>query len=222
MNIKFDTISANEYAMNPVIDKTFKLRLQEQGCSHFLILSHSSNENLTSLDDDFRNVLIGREEQLLTFDDEYIDSLSMRVTCVDRLLYIKNGGIVQLPARPACYIVLGCRFYQETNLFKIFMPDNLNSCKTKVFAEVTYSISPYFIEKKKLFKTQNIRTDFYAVRIENIAEYSDGDIYYTIDNKYKYPITKRMLGMQILIKSAGTVPAFYSSTRDLIIKEKNR
>ena len=106
---------------------------------------------------------------------------------------------------PASYAVFSCEYNVEADICKVYVPNDACNYQCSVESKVEVLIKKDIPEKKGLFaklQKQSEVKEYYLVRIPQIPGYVDGELYYSFENcKYRYPVTKRMLGKEIPIPS---------------------
>jgi hypothetical protein len=116
--------------------------------------------------------------------------------------YVNN---YQFAVSPAAYAVFCCEYDAETDICKLYVPNDacLYQCNVSSNVEVRIEAEPV---KKKLFSYTPVK-QYYTVMIPSIPGYVDGSLYYTFDGcKYRYPITKPMLGKEFSVPAFETKP----------------
>ena len=228
MIIKFEGLQSNRYVMNPILEKGNRLSFVEKGCTHFFVISTKRGNQVDIKSELFRRALEKIGSDLCAPDktkDKLLDGFpGTRVTCVDKNTYLRESSLIQLPQRAAAYWVFGGVYQADDEYLEIYFPEELpDALNTKV--DVVCKIAAVEEQKKGLFRKISNLTDYYAVMIDKLDEYTDGGIVYRVNGCHlegepiEYSVTQEMLGVRFFVKSNGTPPVFVSKLQGLELKQ---
>lgn len=219
MDVILEKMDGQVYAMNPEVEKIQGqnyMKLVHSGCTHVLLLYAMLDEKINFMEENTKTLLKNLKEDILTGDVLTFSDSSMKARIVDYVTIQKNRGSIQLPEIAANYAICACRYNQQDDSLKLYLPDrDLIRYQTTVSVEVKYKVEPYEIPVKKGFLgicgVEMQRTDFYKVLVgTEKSNFSSGDIVYTIDREpWKYPVTEEMKGREVLIKSGNGNPRVF-------------
>lgn len=224
MKIQLLNANGSHYAGTPQSEKRGAkriIRFAYAGCSGYLLLrsplekqidlhSETTQHALAVLGD---RILGGQEVQLPQM--EYI---TVRYISHDEIF--RSGDCVEIRDDPANYAV--CGVLKKEDICQILLPLENMLYTTAVAVELYYSVEPYMIQVRKgLFRKVMEQSDFYWVRFERKPSYVDGMVYYTIGRSgTRFPVTERMLGASVLIKTNKQIPEFHAATPGVVLKKK--
>ncbi|GFH42507.1 hypothetical protein Hs30E_10580 [Lactococcus hodotermopsidis] len=195
--MKFQLIDFDEkhYASNIVqVDNLLKWDIL--GNTHHLVIRAEYGSVIRFAEEEKNEIVKHANEQILSGKEiRYNDN---RFFAVIPKGYVNN---YQFTVSPATYAVFCCEYDAETDICKLYVPNDacLYQCNVSSNVEVHIKAEPV---KKKLFSHVQEK-QYYSIHIPNIPGYVDGSLHYTFDGcKYRYPITKVMIGKPF------SVPAF--------------
>lgn len=222
MDIIFKDMDGTCYAMQPTIVKDqspqkIRITLNQKGCGYFLIFcSPMSSPVELVIHDKLKKNFCALGDKILSASAMNFGDMKAELTCMDYGKYIVSGNAIILPEKAGSYSICGAIYYQEKNLLEIYLPTDKISYQAQLSVDVKYHIEPFTIERKHLFRTEQVRTPFYRLRIEDKPNYISGSLYYTIGNMpFKFPISREMLGNEVFIRSGETYPVLKSDTNGI-------
>jgi hypothetical protein len=115
--------------------------------------------------------------------------------------YVNNYTITVSPSK---YAVFCCEYDGETDVCKLYVPNAACQYQCDVSASVEVRLTHEEAKKGFLGRLtgKHAEKDYFTLYIPNIPGYAEGSLHYTFDGcKYKYPITKAMLGKPVSIPS---------------------
>lgn len=224
MKIQLYNADGFHYAGTPQTEKRGEkrvIRFAYAGCSGYLLLraplekpidllSETTQHALAALGD---RILMGMEEQL-----PHMEYITVRFISHDELY--RGGDCIEIRDDAANYAV--CGVLQEADVCRILLPLEHMLYATAVAVELHYSVEPHMVQVKKgLFRKGMEQSDFYRVRFERKPSYVDGMVYYTIGRSgIRFPVTERMMGNTVLIKTNQQIPEFHTATPGVVLKKK--
>ena len=229
MKVRLETMNSQIYAMDPQVEKIQEhnmLRLTHKGCTHILLIYTNLSQQIDYTSQDLKT---GLESLDSIQDDSNIGNTKMKVRFIDYFTLQKNREYIQLPDVAGNYGICSCVYDKQSDEMIVYLPaNNITRYATTVSVEMKYTIKPYLVESggflKGLFKSKKEeKTDFFIVKIgTKDLDFQSGDIVYTFsDCEYKFPVTKEMLGKEILIKGKnGERPRFQAAVPGMILKEE--
>lgn len=192
MKCKLVEFDDKHYASN-VSQSDMTLKWNALGNTHNLIVRGAYGSNIVFSETERSALERVPNEQLFSGKEIRYDE--------NRYLTFFPKGYVnnyQITACPAAYAVFCCSYEQETDTCTLFVPNDacLYQCNVASQIEVHISLEPV---KKSFFSRKPAKT-YYSVSIPMIPGYVDGSLQYRFDGcKYRYPITKAMLGKSVSI-----------------------
>ncbi len=208
------------YAKLPKIDTQKRMTFQNKNCTHFLIISASVDDELDIL----KNGMIERISES-DYDPDSADVKSIKqykLRFVKQSSYVAIGNFVQMDDRSSAHSVYGCVYNKNEGVLNIFIPDKLEDSQVFVPYNVKYSVKRHMTEPKSGFlgigKKAAEFTGYYRVNIENLQDYQNGSIYYTVGS-LNYFVTKEMLGKNIFIKAGrgNEEPAIKTTNKSITL-----
>ena len=190
------------YVKNPHIDAQRRLTFSSRNCTHYLIVSGTIGDEM----DIRKNGVLERLPEIRAAQNSG-DTFSIgkyRVRLVRQSTYIAAGNHVQMDTKSSCHSVYGCIFTEADDRLDICIPEKAEESVVYIPLKVKYQIRPQKTEEKKGFlgigRKEAEFSGYYVVRVDDIQEYQDGCIYYTL-NGFTYYLSKEMLGKYIYIKA---------------------
>ncbi|MDR2713305.1 MAG: hypothetical protein LBB91_09375 [Clostridiales bacterium] len=117
---------------------------------------------------------------------------------------------------PAAYGVFCCEYDKDTDICRLYLPNEACLYQCNVAASIMISI-----EKEKAKKgfwglaKKGSGPTSYIINIPLIPNYSDGLLYYTYDGyAYQFPVTKRMLNKPLSIPALADKPPLIKAAPD--------
>lgn len=224
MKIQLVTADGFHYAGTPQTEKRGEkrvIRFAYAGCSGYLLLraplekpidlhAETTQHALAALGD---RILMGMEEQL-----PHMEYITVRYIAHEELY--RSGDCIEIRDEAANYAV--CGVLQSAGVCRILLPLERMLYTTAVAVELYYSMEPHMIQVKKgLFRKGMEQSDFYRVHFERKSSYVDGMVYYTIGRSgIRFPVTERMMGATVLIKTNQQIPEFHAATPGVVLKMK--
>ena len=123
----------------------------------------------------------------------------------DRFFAVVPKGYVnnyQFMVSPATYAVFCCDYDAESDVCKLYVPNDacLYQCSVSANIEVRITKEPV----KTGWFSRKPKKQYYTVHIQTIPGYVEGSLHYTFDGcKYRYPVTKAMLGKDLSVPAFG-------------------
>ena len=229
MDIERIESDSSVYALNPQIERrgdgTIILKLDEYGCTYFLLLTTRSGKSIDVFDekilDSIREKIKGvaGKEQLISLREERILE-GIKISCYGYNQYKMCGNAIELPNRAAEYYVLGCRI--SGGVLRIYMPEKCANCSACVSITVNYRCKKATVEEsKRILSKDIISRDYFVVEFEDIPNYNDGDIFYSFDGiPWRFPITEEMIKKKrFFIETMAGRPKFESAVSGLELRE---
>lgn len=222
MELEFREYDGSIAALNPRIERSgdqLMMKLNEHGCDYFLVLSRIPGGYVDLHDMQIREELLKKQDFLPTVQDEPLTE-EIAFSCVEWSDYRVNDYAIDLPNRIAEYTVVGCR--EEEGRLVVFMPEEGMSCSAKVSLTVSYRLVMISGEvSRRPFAKAAMQQSFYVAEFDDIPNYQDGEIVYTLEgSQWKYPITREMLGKKKLFIEAGCgIPKFSTAVSGLELKK---
>lgn len=223
MDIQFREYDGSFFALNPRIERRVNqlvIELDEQACTHFLILSHAPGTTADLRDPQLQEALRSRGEALLEADREALTE-EITVSCVSYRNYRMNEKAIKIPYQITEYMIFGCRLLrnQEPEVFRVALPQEQMHFSTCVSFTVSYRLQLWNAEKSAAGKRGG--RSFYIAEFEEVPDYQDGGIVYTLEGlPFSFPITKAMLGGQKLYIDAGRgMPKFQTTISGLSLRK---
>lgn len=197
MNIRLVDFDDKHYASN-VVQSDMMLKWNALGNTHNLIIRSEYGSNIQFSEKEkveiekFSNdqILSGKE---IRFSDKYFFTFTQKG-------YVNNHSI---SICPATYAVFCCEYDQNSDTCTLFVPNEACLYQCNVVSQIDVHIEREVVKRRIFSFSKTPDKQIYTVHIPTIPGYTDGNLCYTFDGcKYKYPITKAMLG------HAFSVPAF--------------
>lgn len=230
MKVLLDKMNSEVYAMNPQIERIQgqnQMTLAHLGCTHVFVFCAPLNMEIDLMDTNIQSGLKNIGGEIFRGNEIPLEISKITVKSIDFITLQKRKGCIFLPEKAANYAICACRYDSQNEVIHLFLPDR-NSFKyqASVSVEITYSITPYTISAKKGFwgfgGTVEKQTDYYKVVVgTEKVDFPSGGIIYTLDDlPYKYPITEKMRGKEMLIKANnGRPPRFIAVLPGLTLKQ---
>lgn len=156
---------------------------------------------------DFEQKEISKYSNELFFSENEVRYSNNRFFVVLRKGYVNK---YQYTTSPASYAVFCCDYNPESDICTLYVPNDACMFRCNVSSIINVKVVKE-TNKKKLF-AHLPEKQYYTVLIPVIPGYVDGSIHYTFNQcKYRYPITKSMLGKPI------SVPAYNSSPPEIVV-----
>ena len=218
MIINYENHDGYFYAKNPQIDAQRRLTFSYRNCTHYLIISGAIGDELNILKNGVLDHIA--EINILQNNGETLNIGKYKVRIIKQSTYIAVGNHVQMDTKSSCHSVYGCVYAEAEDKLSIYIPKKVEESIVYIPVTVKYQIKPQKTEEKKGFlgigKKEAEFTGIFIIRIDDIQEYQDGCIYYTL-NGFNYYITKEMLGKNIYVKAdkSKTEPVFRSANRSI-------
>ena len=194
MKFCFEHFDNLHYASN-IVQSEMVLKWNTKGNTHSLIMRGPYGDSLK-----MEKGEIAAIERLST--DDLLSGMELQLT-EDRFITFTPKGYVnnhRVSVAPATYAVFCCVYDATTGICKLYLPNDacLYQCNVSAVINVTIEAQP--IKKRWLLKKpENPR---FTVEIPSIPGYIDGSLFYRFNNcKYRYPITKAMLGRAFSVAS---------------------
>lgn len=226
MKIIFQEYNGNAYALNPRIERDqnqLSLTFDEQACSHFLLFTHRPGDILNLREELMQEQLYSLGENLLSTENQKLSN-TIAVRCIPYHEYrMINNRSIKLAERIAGYTIFGCQMMRQYDpeQFHIILPQAHMSNYINVSVDVPYRIS-YVPENDGMRGAyRHSAQAFYVVQFEDVDNYQDGAVVYTLDNMpIPIPITKEMLGGKKLYIDAGMgAPKFQTAISGFNLKK---
>lgn len=222
MIINYQNNAGNFYAKNPGVDAKRRLTFNNNGCTHFLIVSGSIGDEM----DIRKNGILDRIAEIPALQDnnEELNKEKYKVRLIQQPSYIACGNCVQMEQGYSSHAVYGCKYDKANNKLNIYIPENDYEYVIDIPFTVKYSIRQHKSEAKSGFlgfcKKSAEFTGTYILHIDDVQDYQDGYIYYKLKD-YDYFITKEMLGKNIYIKTGKNAPepVLLSKSRSISIRK---
>lgn len=224
MNILFQQADSNCYASMPQTEKRADgriIRFSHAGCTGYLLLQAplSTPIDLSSaeLQDALRLVgdalNSGRELPLPGTD-------RITVRYLSRAELHRGNDHAEIRDEAANHAV--CGVWESGSEFRVILPAQGMRYTTAVAVELSYSSVPHMVTvRKRFFRQETVQSDFYRVTFDQKINYSDGMVYYTIGtSKFRFPVTEKMMGRTVLIKTNKQCPEFHSANAGVILKKR--
>lgn len=221
MEVILEKMNSQVYAIRPQVEKVQGqnyMKINYEGCTHILLLCRALDNKIDFLDEEVRMQLQQLEEKVLSGEEVPMSGNGIKARTVSYVAMRQNRDVIALPDLAANYAVCGCRYDRQKDQFRLYLPESASSqYQTVVSIEVSYHVEPYTVPVKKGFLglggTEYCRTDFYkAIIATERSHFCSGDIVYTVSgSNYKYPVTDKMKGKEILIRSMGDAPPRFFS-----------
>ena len=218
MIINYENHDGYFYAKNPHIDAQRRLTFSNRNCTHYLIISGAIGDEMNIL----KNGVLDHIAEINIFQNngETLNIGKYKVRIIKQSTYIAVGNYVQMDTKSSCHSVYGCIFTEAEDKLSIYIPEKVEESIVYIPLTVKYQIKPQKTEEKKGFlgigKKEAEFTGIYILRIDDVQEYQNGCIYYTL-NGFNYFISKEMLGKNIYVKAdkSKTEPALRSTNRSI-------
>ena len=196
MKIQLIDFNEKHYASN-ILQVDNLLKWDILGNTHHLLIRAEYGSNIRLTEDEKNKIERYETNQILSGKEiRYSDN---------RFFVFLPKGFVnnyQFTVSPAIYAVFCCEYDEETDICKLYIPNDACLYQCNVSSNVEVQIKPEQVKRRRLFSNKQEK-QYYTIQIPNIPGYVDGGLHYTFDEcKYCYPITKAMLG------KAFSVPAF--------------
>jgi len=124
--------------------------------------------------------------------------------------YVNNYNMTVCPARYAVYC---CSFEAAEDVCTIYMPNDACLYQCDVVSRIEVHIIREEMKKKGLFHSKKPEVQYYTIHIPSFPGYEDGSLYYSYDGcRYRYPITRAMLGTSFSVPEYNGSAPFIRST----------
>ena len=226
MDVYFREYTSNAYALNPRIERNanqLRLKFDEENCSHFLLFSHTPEEKVDLHNPHLQELLSKMSDGLLREEKQAVTN-TISVQCVKYKDYrIRNDYSIPLKDSIAGYTIFGCQMMRqyEPEQFHVIMPQEHMNNSITVSVSVPYRIS-YFPDNEGAHGANRRGGQaYYLVQFEDVPNYQDGGVVYTLDNiPVSFPITRQMLGGKKLYIDGGKgAPKFRTTVSGLVLKK---
>lgn len=224
MNILFQQADSNHYASMPQTEKRPDgriLRFSHDGCTGYLLLQAPLS---TTIDLDSGKL----QEALRLVADSLSSGRELPLPGTDRITvrYLSRAALhrsndhTEIRDEAANHAV--CGVWETGNEFRVILPVQGMKYTTAVAVELSYTSTPHMVTVRKgLFRRETVQSDFYQVTFDQKINYSDGMVYYTIGtSKFRFPVTEKMMGRTVLIKTNKHCPEFHSANPGVILKKR--
>ncbi len=222
MNIILREITDSRHVMAPWVEKKQNrqlLRVSASGCTHFLLFRSPLGGAVDLTDPEVQQVLAGLGDPR-EFREKQIPELGTWLTCVSLQKYRSGGEMLVLREEPACYAVCGCTYVPLEDAMYLYLPARGTDYQTSAAMELAVEIRRLTERQKQgLFRSAEVPSGFWRVRIEKKGTCGDGAVCYRVpDRPETFPVTEEMLGVPFLVKSEGGAPQFFSAAEGLTLK----
>jgi hypothetical protein len=205
MRVKLSAFDKGHFASN-IVQNGELLKWDAQGNTHHLIIRGHFGKSLQLTEDDARTIeALGTQAVLSGKEHRYQGT---RHGTFQAKGFVNNFA---LSTRPARYAVFACEFDEASDTCIIYLPNEACQYQCDVFSDISIRLEKEAV-KKSLFGKRPER-EYYVVHIPPIPGYEEGGLHYTFDGcRYRYPITKAMLGKAICIPAFGSKAPFIEGT----------
>jgi hypothetical protein len=203
MNIEVIRFNNEHYAAN-LVQVGNLLKWDAIGATHYLIIRSMFGTNIEFSEDDKNSIEQMENDQIFSKNEmRYMDN---RFFAFNAKSTVNNYSYTISPAR---YAVYGCEYNEITDICKLYQTNDACQYQCDVYSSIKIQIT-YEETKKRFFEgfhKSDPKKNYYIMNIPSMPRYVDGDLRYTFDGcKYKYPITKEMLGKSI------NIPSYYGKS----------
>ncbi len=216
MIINYEKHDGYFYAKNPHIDAQRRLTFVSRNCTHYLIISGSVDDEIDILKTGIIDCMA--DTNLLHNNGETLNIGKYKVRCVKQSTYIAVGNYVPMDTKSSCHAVYGCIYTDTDDTLNIYIPEKTDESVVYIPLTVKYQVKRQMTEARNGFlglgRKEAEFTGIYILRIDDIADYQNGCIYYTMNN-LNYYLSKDMLGKNVYVKSD-------KSKAEPVLRSKNR
>ena len=222
MELEFRRYDGSTAALNPRVERQgerFVIKLDEQNCDYFLVLSRTPGGRVDLQDENIQNALASKKDLFPLVQNEILTEHVM-CSCIEWSDYRVNDYAIELSGRIAEYTIIGCK--EEQGKLIVFVPDEEVNCSARVSLTVSYRISMVQGDTGRRFFTKNVpRQAVYAVEFDPIPNYQDGGIIYHLEGlPWDYPITREMIERgKFYIAIGRGMPSFSAVVSGLELKQ---
>lgn len=204
MNIKFQDANGSHYARMPQTecrDNHRRIRFSYTGCTGYLILRSSLDKPANLLSEELQHAIVVLGDRIREAGDHQLPGMGyISVRYVSHSELFRGNDSVEVPDGAASYAVCGVLIQGDE--MRILLPKDSATSTTSVAVELTYSIRPHVITRRRFLHTVQEQTDYCQVTFERRVGYTSGMVYYTIGNSgLRYPVMEKMIGATTLIKN---------------------
>lgn len=224
MKFVFREADGTHYAGAPQTEKVREqrfLRFVHSGCTSYLLLCAPLDKQIDLHSEKVQKAIAELPKDLT--EDRAVslpgmNHISIRWIKNDTLFC--NNDHIEIRDEAANYAI--CGVLERDGEFQILIPLQGMTYTTAVAVELRYSAEPYFVEVKKgFFRKELEQTDFCIVNFDHKPCYTNGMVYYTVGKSpCRYPVTERMMGATVLIKTKKQPLEFHSATPGVLLKKK--
>lgn len=194
MRFHYETFDNLHYASN-IVQSEMVLKWNTKGNTHCLIMRGSYGSNIK----------IGKEEMAAIeklSTNELLSGTELRLTDERFITFTPKGYVNNhsITVAPATYAVFCCEYDAESDVCKLYIPNDACLYQCNVSAAISVSVTTMPVRKHWFSKKQE--DPRFTVVIPTIPGYTDGSLYYSFkDCKYQYPVTRAMLGKPFSVLS---------------------
>jgi len=199
--MKFQVVDFDDrhYASN-ILQVDNSLKWDSLGNTHHLLIRSEYGSDIKFTESEKEKIEKHTNKQIFSGKEVRFDD--------NRFFVVLPKGYVnnyQFMVSPATYAVFCCEYNAETDVCKLYLPNDACLYQCNVSSNVEVRIEAERVKKKLFSRTPE--KQYYIIQIPTIPGYVDGSLHYTFDGcKYNYPITKAMLNKPFFVPSFNSKP----------------